>query len=89
MALSHAAVAQRFADARQGKGSALTVGAYDAGNPGPTMHGHFRVVATAWSYATQIAHLVDNEITGTREHDRITHAHQHRHHGADGGGDLR
>ena len=67
MALSHAAVAQRFADARQGKGSALTVGAYDAGNPGPILHGHFKVVATAYSYATQIAHLVDNEITGKRE----------------------
>jgi hypothetical protein len=67
MALSHAEVAQRFADARKGKGSALTVGAYDASNPGPTMHGHFRVVATAYSYATQIAHLVDNEITGKRE----------------------
>ena len=67
MALSHADVAQRFADGRQGKGTALTVGAYGADNPGQILHGHFKIVATAWSYATQIAHLVDNEITGKRE----------------------
>lgn len=67
MALSHADVAQRFADGRQGKGTALVVGAYGADNPGSIMHGHFKIVATAWSYATQIAHLVDNEITGKRE----------------------
>ena len=67
MALSHASVAQRFADCRTGKGTALTVEAFDAGRPGRTLHGHFKTVATAWSYSTQIAHLVDNEITGKRE----------------------
>ena len=67
MALSHADVAQRFADCRTGKGTALTVEAFDAGRPGRTLHGHFKTVATAWSYSTQIAHLVDNEITGKRE----------------------
>lgn len=67
MALSHADMAQRFADCRKGKGNSLSIGAYGPDNPGSIMHGHFKIVATAWSYATQIAHLVDNEITGKRE----------------------
>lgn len=67
MALSHASVAQRFADGRTGKGTALAVEAVDAGRPGRVLHGHFKTVATAWSYSTQVAHLVDNEITGKRE----------------------
>lgn len=67
MALSHADVAQRFADCRKGKGNSLSIGAYGPDNPGQILHGHFKIVATAWSYATQIAHLVDNEITGKRE----------------------
>ena len=67
MALSHADVAQRFADCRTGKGTALTVQAFDAGHPVRTLHGHFKTVATAYSYSTQVAHLVDNEITGKRE----------------------
>lgn len=67
MALSHADVAQRFADCRKGNGNSLSIGACGPDNPGQILHGHFKIVATAWSYATQIAHLVDNEITGKRE----------------------